>query len=147
VIPSRTPDILQISGCPSDLDFGYFQDYFLPQLRANHPDDGFKLIERIDIIDQSSDPLAQDPQAITQSILGEKVIWIKFQNPTAKEKALWKLKDCLYRQEPCHDYIYILKQVNDGGKGEAERQKKRKELMALSGQQSENQSYQSIGTQ
>ena len=40
------------------------------------------------------------------------------------------MKDCLYRQEPHHDYIYILKQVNDGGKGEADRQRKRKEQMA-----------------
>jgi hypothetical protein len=51
VIPTLNKDILQISGCPSDIDFVYFENYFLPQLRANYPDDGFKLIERLDIID------------------------------------------------------------------------------------------------
>jgi hypothetical protein len=64
------------------------------------------------MVDQFSD---------SQSLLCEKVIQIKFLNPVAKEKALLKLKDCLYRQEANPDYIYAICRVNDQGAAENER--------------------------
>ena len=46
-------------------------------------------------------------------LLDDKVIEIKFFNPTAKKRALKKLKGSLYRQEQHSDYIYAFCDVKD----------------------------------
>lgn len=50
---------------------------------------------------------------LTQMLLDDKVIEIKFVNPSAKKRALDKLRQSLYRQEAHTDYIYVFCQVHD----------------------------------
>jgi hypothetical protein len=43
------------------------------------------------------------------------VIVLEFEDKVAKDKALLKLKDTMYRQDSNPDYIYKVVRVNDGG--------------------------------
>ena len=46
-------DVLQISGCPCDIDQGYFEDFFLPQFTSRYPAEvNKKLIKSINMTDQ-----------------------------------------------------------------------------------------------
>ena len=51
------------------------------------------------------------------------VIIIQFKDSVQKEKAKYKLKDYLYRQDRDPNYIYEICRVNDEGLAEAELKK------------------------
>ena len=110
--------MLTIGGCPCDLDIGYFKDCFLSQFQLLYPKSGFRKIENIKIYKQNIAIFAikknrQMAADVQEDVMEEKLIAIKFPNSDLKKKALTKMKDCLYKQEEHHQYIYALHPVHE----------------------------------
>lgn len=103
---------IKIAGCPCDINWDYFINIFLLQVTLRFPQD----FKEVNIFDYQVIPNDTCPLLKTSTVV------ISCKHQTAKHKAVLKLKDLLYRQDPDPentDYLYKIIRFNDDNAAES----------------------------